>query len=194
MLMFSILIFSCQQEMDLPVEDSFETQMNDNVGQIDTYALPKGLGYQSSDKIISYVDNLSKNELGKLSENYRVKTFLEVENLYQSVYSQLNEGELFTDMDLGKQLTSDQMQRLNDFSLNDISSLRDCYTTPNYPMYKCHDPSWCGSKKHIAFHCYSNNWYCASSKPGETVKQQYCGYPHDVLVRWHLYTCHNGCA
>jgi len=190
-----VFITSCHHQA-LIDENTLSNELleTDNIKTAtEVYTLPKGLEKNTPEYIVSYVEDLSDDERGKLSENYRVQMFLELENLYESAYNQLNEGELFTNSNLNDILTSEQMQHLNDFSLDDLALLRDCYTTPNYPMYKCHDPEWCGGKKHIATNCYSGNWYCGSSRAGETVEQQYCGYPHGVLVRWHLYTCHNAC-
>jgi len=130
-----------------------------------------------------------------LAENYKIKTFLDQENLYETIYNQLEEGQLFADINLNKQLTSEQLQRLNNFSTDEVISSRDCYTTPAYPMYKCNDPEWCGRKdhKHAKCHPYTT---CNSTTAMQTKWEQHCGYPQGVVVLWIVTTCYygpNGC-
>jgi len=190
-MVYTILITSCQQDVltdeDTLLQNSIEA--DESIIESDVYVVPKGLENESAEYTISYLSSLSDDELKKLKNNHRIQTFLELEGLYTSVYSQLKEGDLFIDIDLEHHLTSQQLNRLAEFSVSDAISVR----CGGYPMYNCHNPQWCGSKDHIATNCYSGNWYCSSSTPGETVKQQYCGYPHGVRVRWHLYPCHSAC-
>lgn len=182
---FSIVIISCQQELltdtDLLTEDLIASSTDDDMAKADAYILPKGFENKSSDEVISYVNDLSESELEKLAENYRIKTFLGTENLYKTIYNQLKAGELFTDINLSEKLTPEELQRLNNFSLNDVVSSRHCPEF-DYPQYKCHDPDWCGSKKYHS--------KCGSTADGRkwcgisAAYRRYCGYPHGTLVIW----------
>jgi len=185
---FSVFVISCQQEVI--TEDLIEST-SDNLAKVDTYVLPKGFEDQSSGEIISYVNDLSDSELEKLAENYRIKTFLDTEGLYETIYDELEDGQLFMDIDLSKQLTPEQLQHLNNFSLNDVITFRDgCDEGANYPQYNCHDPAWCGAVRQNT-NCYSDTQYC--NTPGEVVTERYCGYPHGVLVHWIWYSCIGHC-
>lgn len=188
-----VFIISCEQEtvndVNLLTEDLLEASTNSEVVKAEAYTLPKGFENKSPDEINNYLDNLSDNEREKLIENHRIMTFLKVENLHASVHNQLSEGQLFTDI-LNEQLTPEQLQRLNNFSLdsNDVLSLRHCY----YPQYNCSDPVWCSNQITAADNCAPYNWYCSNViGSGEHVGKKRCGYPDGEIVMWHLYTCYD---
>lgn len=197
LLIGSIFITSCQQEVltdeNVLSQDLFESDETRVASE--AYVLPKGLESKTPEHIISYIENLSDDKRKELMENYRIKAFLQIEGIYTSVYNQLEEGGLFINIDLESYLTAEQLNHLSEFSLDSAISSRCC----DYPMYNYHNPDWCGTKRHKATNCNPYNWYCGnthmsnSNAPGETVKEQYCGYPHGELVRWHLYTCHSVC-
>jgi len=133
----SIFMISCEQEAinEIPGDELNKIEST----SLDTrYVLPKGI-MNSPERIADYMNSADDNVRLKLNENYRIMEFLRNEELYEIIYTDLQEGAHLADVNLSNYLNTKQLSRLNSFS-SDSHIISRCWVGGILSQY---NGGWC---------------------------------------------------
>ena len=122
-LFVSLLFTSCQkEEIANQTQEVIENQaspdaVEQGIGEEDlkNFLPPKGFKEKSEEERKSFLDNMKDEGMEQMIENSRIASFLRSIGKYDVLYKKLENGKMFIDLDLTKELSSVEIRKMADY-------------------------------------------------------------------------------
>lgn len=150
----AFFLISCNKDTssieEIETEDSIQfysdySNTSESVEMADIMLFPKGVSDKGADEVMSYLVNLSDELSEELKDNNRIAEYLKSIGIYDSVYSKLENGQVFSDIEMDQILTNNQQIDLHNFDLKNASEFRQSW-------------KWRRCFRGPSFFCTNRNW------------------------------------